>query len=103
MKECPKCEIVNPDTAERCDCGYDFVADAMVAGDSEAKRSIRRVLRGIAGVAVVVWWLAPITRYPGPAVFIVSTIVLLGCFAGLRLLGHADDMYWWRKKREPKT
>jgi cobalamin biosynthesis protein CobD/CbiB len=60
------------------------------------------VLKGIASVAVVVWWLAPITRYPGPVVFIVATIVLLGCFAGLSLLAHADDMYWWRKKRELK-
>ena len=27
MKECPECEVVNADTVERCDCGYDFVAD----------------------------------------------------------------------------
>jgi len=102
MKECPECEVANPDTAERCDCGYNFVADPMGVGNSEAKRAIRRVLRGIACVAGVVWVFAPITRYPGPVVFIVSTIVLLGCFAGLSLLGHADDMYWWRKKRELK-
>jgi uncharacterized membrane protein YhaH (DUF805 family) len=22
--ECPRCRLVNPDTAQRCDCGYDF-------------------------------------------------------------------------------
>jgi Flp pilus assembly protein TadB len=22
--DCPRCGLVNPDTAERCDCGYDF-------------------------------------------------------------------------------
>jgi hypothetical protein len=22
--DCPKCNLVNPPTAERCDCGYDF-------------------------------------------------------------------------------
>ncbi len=24
MKECPECRLVNPDAAQRCDCGYDF-------------------------------------------------------------------------------
>src|SRR5580704_8732506 len=22
--DCPQCRLVNPDTAQRCDCGYDF-------------------------------------------------------------------------------
>jgi len=25
MKECPRCHVANPDTAEQCDCGYSFV------------------------------------------------------------------------------
>ncbi len=24
-KDCPKCGLVNPPGAQRCDCGYDFV------------------------------------------------------------------------------
>ena len=101
MKECPKCEVVNPDSAERCDCGYDFVSDPLGATNTPARRALRTILRGIAVVAGVVWFFAPVTRYPGPAVFIGASVVLLVCFAGLSLLGHADDMYWW-KKREPK-
>ena len=93
MKECPKCGVVNLDTAEHCDCAYDFVLDPMRSGNTEAKRAIRRVLRGIAYVVGVVWLFAPITRYPGPAVFIASSIVLLACVVGLSLLGHGDDMY----------
>jgi hypothetical protein len=100
MKECPKCDLVSPDTAQRCDCGYDFALDPMPSTDSAIKRAIRMVIKCIAGVAAAVWFLAPVTRYPGPALFIVSTFVLLVCFAGLGLLDHATDMGWWPKRRE---
>jgi hypothetical protein len=103
MKECPECEVVNPDTASRCGCGYDFVLDPMRSTDSAAKKAIRTVLKGIAGVAGVIWLFAPITRYPGPFVFVVSTVVLLACIVGLLLLDHAADMGWWPKRRDPKT
>ncbi len=26
VKDCPRCGLVNPPSAERCDCGYDFVS-----------------------------------------------------------------------------
>lgn len=29
MKECPHCKLENPDSAERCDCGYDFASGSM--------------------------------------------------------------------------
>src|SRR5229473_7795685 len=50
MKERPNCEVVNPDSAERCDCGYNFVSDPMRSTNSAARRAIRAVLKGIAGV-----------------------------------------------------
>jgi hypothetical protein len=28
-KDCPKCGLLSPPEAERCDCGYDFVASQM--------------------------------------------------------------------------
>jgi hypothetical protein len=28
-KDCPKCGLVNPPTAQRCDCGYDFLSRSM--------------------------------------------------------------------------
>jgi hypothetical protein len=29
VKDCPKCGLVNPPEAARCDCGYDFVQKVM--------------------------------------------------------------------------
>jgi hypothetical protein len=101
MKECPKCELVSPDTAERCDCGYDFVSDSMRFVDSAARRTIRKVIKLVAAVAGVVWFYAPVSRYRGLVVFIASTAVLFACFVGLSLLDHAADMGWWPKKRDP--
>ena len=31
--ECPKCKLINPDNAQRCDCGYDFITKEMVPLD----------------------------------------------------------------------
>jgi hypothetical protein len=28
-KDCPRCKLVNPPTATRCDCGYDFATGTM--------------------------------------------------------------------------
>jgi hypothetical protein len=103
MKECPQCEVVNPDTAERCDCGYDFVADPMGASEPAAKRAIRSVLKVIAGFAGAVWLFAPVSGSPGPMVFVVATLVLFGCGVALMLLEHVGDMGWWPKRRDPKT
>lgn len=29
VQDCPRCRLVNPPTAQRCDCGYDFAARAV--------------------------------------------------------------------------
>ena len=33
--ECPNCRLINPDTAERCDCGYSFKAQKMSVTDAD--------------------------------------------------------------------
>jgi len=36
--QCPKCRLFNPDTAIRCDCGYDFRTKTIEASYLVAKR-----------------------------------------------------------------
>jgi hypothetical protein len=84
MKECPKCELVNPDDAKLCDCGYDFRGGSLHSR-SRIRRLAREILKGVFGVAAVVWILAPI-RGLGLAVFAVSTVVILICALLVTLL-----------------
>ena len=86
MKECPKCELVSPDSAERCECGYPFPSGSIQPPKLAVRRAARTAIKGVAGVAVVFWLLAPVTRYPGLAVFLASAAVLLACLVGIRLL-----------------
>jgi hypothetical protein len=52
--KCPKCGLINPETALRCDCGYDFQAGDVENGKIErVKRS-----RDIILLAIFLGWLA---------------------------------------------
>lgn len=46
MKECPRCKRVNPDSAEHCDCGYDF-ARASMQSFTELGICRRWMVRGV--------------------------------------------------------
>lgn len=51
-QECPRCQLVSPDAATRCDCGYDFVARETKASYLEpVQPEVSRLLRGIYLVA----------------------------------------------------
>jgi hypothetical protein len=54
MKDCPKCELVNPDAALRCDCGYDFPTGDMKPSYLTVKN------KKIAGGAIVALFAVPI-------------------------------------------
>lgn len=42
MMQCPKCDLLSPDSTERCDCGHDFRI-----GTVESSRGQKWVIRGI--------------------------------------------------------
>ena len=84
MRECPKCELVSPDDTIRCDCGYDFRGGSLDSR-SRIKKLSREIVKGVLGIAAVVWILTPIRGF-GLVVFAVSTAVILVCAALVALL-----------------
>jgi hypothetical protein len=54
VRECPKCRLVNPQEAQRCDCGYDFVSSTMEQSYLKAGERPRasRVTGAVAGALV---------------------------------------------------
>ena len=44
-KECPKCKLINTDSALRCDCGYDFGSSVVKESylDEKEKNRVKRI------------------------------------------------------------
>jgi hypothetical protein len=62
LMECPKCGLINPDEAERCDCGFDFVTqtlersyleNAQAAGDSAPRRIVSPRTQRVIGLFLI--------------------------------------------------
>ena len=45
-KDCPKCGVIIPDEAARCDCGYNYAAGTLRRGTNEVGRGLRRIEGG---------------------------------------------------------
>lgn len=82
MKHCPKCKSINPDIAERCDCGYDFPSGTMQASDLTAKdRRSRKggALGGIVAFLLLMRFaglLQGARRGAGPCILALGLLVL---------------------------
>ena len=46
MRVCPRCTLFNPDTAVRCDCGFDFSTASLATVRQELAESQRLAVRG---------------------------------------------------------
>jgi hypothetical protein len=79
-KECPVCRLLSPDTAERCDCGYDFATGHIAAFYANPSNAEIRAERGMTvaqvGVRTMkrgIWPLAGALGLLGYAVYQAAT------------------------------
>src|SRR5437016_1462973 len=64
--KCPKCGLINPEDAMRCDCGYDFKTQSMAAPTASSapqtkqlswkRRLLWTLLGGALASCVLLWW-----------------------------------------------
>ena len=73
--DCPRCGLINPGTAERCDCGYDFISKSVqesyltsAPNTSPSKIAIgAQVVALVLAGAAVIWGcsMVYVALYPG--------------------------------------
>src|SRR5262245_8510174 len=84
IKNCPKCDLVNPPEAQRCDCGYDFssgtVQQSYDRSFVDRKRRPRRIgyVIGIAGFSIMTLRAFVSTLDPVPDRRLLNTTPVLG-------------------------
>jgi hypothetical protein len=57
MRTCPACQLLSSDSAERCDCGYDYTSGSMKASYLSANEQ-KRILEALShdqAISVVGW------------------------------------------------
>jgi hypothetical protein len=54
VKDCPRCGLVNPPTAQRCDCGYDFASRTVQSSYLTGREAARMISPSAAEVVACV-------------------------------------------------
>lgn len=73
--ECPRCRLINPDTALRCDCGYDFESKTV-----EKSYFTQELPKGIRAYLIFV--------------FVLNAIGILGCLASGDMVRFLVTVAW---------
>lgn len=98
--QCPNCKLITPETAQRCDCGYDFQSRPQKASyipQPPAGSSLKRqAYIGIGGFFATRIGLLPYVLTSGENTIIISTVfvigvalLLWGCIALALLKGYS--------------
>ena len=59
--DCPHCGLINPDSAERCDCGYDFRSGEV--GESLVPEPVPSVVRGWLWLCIILFALGALFNF----------------------------------------
>ena len=84
MKTCPRCTLLNPDTALICDCGFAFTTSnrgtVEVELSAARRRAKRRIIQGLllAGGALTFSVISVIAARPGGIFVIAHGAVVVG-------------------------
>jgi hypothetical protein len=93
--DCPNCKLVNPPTATRCDCGYDFQTNTMERSYlTERDKQLSRKGAGVAGAFLIAFFVLRLTSAAvakHSLVLGMSTIAIAAFFV----------IFWFRKGKAP--
>ncbi|GEM_PF-2302926 len=77
--KCPRCKLINPDVAQRCDCGYDFQSKSVQQPYDE---KYARPNIGLRILAILLFIGAGFVLMAGAVLEFISTMDLGGLFGG---------------------
>ncbi len=94
---CPHCKLINPPTAQRCDCGYDFPTGKLRGSYLTERERKSRVAQstGIGSFVMTLLFVAGYLQTGNLSAGRVIVAVTLGFLAGV--------LYWMESKRGNKT
>lgn len=94
---CPHCKLINPPTAQRCDCGYDFASGKMKESYLTERERKGRVARstGLGSFVMTLLFVAGYLKNGHSSAGSLMAVVALGFLAGV--------LYWMKSRRGRKT
>ena len=75
--DCPRCGLINPDTAQRCDCGYDF--ESKTVKDAYFNQELPRGIKAYVVFLIIYNVLAAVAALASGAAAVLISGVVWSC------------------------
>jgi hypothetical protein len=108
-KTCPRCVLVNPGNADRCDCGFDFskatpesiVQQLKVAEHGAVWDVVASLVIGLSAIGLAVFQY--LVAQPGDRIFLPTGLAIFGVLAAGRAITKYENVRLARRQRGPGT